>query len=142
MAPGGSTRGNSQEELGQGEEDSAKPIVTCSSPDKQADAHGVKFIEAIDDDEEEENPDDPDEEKDPPGKSNLENFKYYTSLFLGTLCLVSFYLKSLHFVILKVPMAEHHRDCSIHIERECPFCPTACMTSQMSAFYSNYHAPF
>ena len=26
-----------------------------------------------------------------------------------------------------------HRDLSIHIERECPACPTACMTRQMSA---------
>jgi hypothetical protein len=46
----------------------------------------VEAPEDVADDEEDDQ--DPLNEKDPPGKSNLENFKYYTSLFLGTLCLV------------------------------------------------------
>jgi hypothetical protein len=58
----------------QGEEESAKPIVPCSSPDRQQQEHsGVKFIEADEeyDDETEKNENEDDEEKGPPGKSNL-----------------------------------------------------------------------
>lgn len=92
MAPGGSTRGNSQEELGQGDTEQAKPIVACASPDKQHhEQSGVKFIEALEDEDEDGSANvDANGEKIEPGKSNLENFKYYTSLFLGTLCLVMF----------------------------------------------------
>ena len=49
MAPGGSTRANSQEDLGQDEEEASRPIVSEPEPDTPKNGHAppptVKFIE-------------------------------------------------------------------------------------------------
>jgi hypothetical protein len=90
MAPGGSTRANSQEDLGHDEEEASKPIVSGSTPDiaKNNGPHPVVKFAEMDSRSASEKPEEDEEEKDANSKSNLENFKYYTSLFLGTLCLV------------------------------------------------------